>query len=215
MVQCLLKEYHADPNSTNKNGDTPLGIARSPAIIKELLKYGGKARNVFNQFGHNLPSSCPKQPAGSAVKVYVIGRRGGGKTTLTEALKLGCETWSRLTNRWKQVCEVEQHTAGIIPHELESRRFGHIALYDFAGHDEFYASHSVMLRNSMAGSSAAVFLLVADLCLSVEELKGSILLWFSLIENQLPSTDSKPHMIFLGSHAIISNQRKRKSRSVM
>ena len=192
IVQKLLKEGHADPNYVSKNGDTPLSLANDPDIIKHLLKYGGKAQNIFNQFSNSLPRSCPKQPAKSAVKVYVVGRRAGGKTTLTEALKLGCKTWSWLTNRGKQVCKVEQHTAGIIPHELESRKFGNVALYDFAGHDEFHTSHSVMLRNSMAGSSAAVFLLVADLRLSEEELKGSIFLWLSLIENQLPSIDPKP-----------------------
>ena len=95
---------------------------------------------------------------------------------------------------------MDDNTAGIIPHKFESRRYGHVTLYDFAGHKEFYASHAAMIRQSMAGSSTAIFLLVADLRTGDKQFEGSILSWLSFIDNQCP-LDPKPHIIIVGSHA--------------
>ena len=57
-----------------------------------------------------------------------------------------------------------------------------------------------MIRQSMAGSSTGIFLLLADLRSSAEQIEGSILSWLSFIDNQCP-LDPKPHIIIVGSHA--------------
>ena len=108
---------------------------------------------------------------------------------------------SRITKRLTKVSEIDQKTAGIIPHRVESRTFGNVIFYDFAGHKEFYGSHAAMIRQSMAGSSAAIFLVLADLRSSDEDFKGSVLSWLSFIDNQCPSVDPKSHIIIVGSHA--------------
>ena len=44
------------------------------------------------------------------------------------------------------VSEVDEKTAGVIPHEFESKKYGRIMIYDFAGHSEFYNNHAARRR---------------------------------------------------------------------
>ena len=174
-----------------------LNITHDANTIRELLRYGISPENVYAEYSSLLPDDTPKQPPESAVKIFTVGDHGVGKSTLVKALE---KEGSRLAGRIKRVTGVDEKTAGIIPHKLESRFFGHVALYDFAGHKEFYASHAAMIRQSLAGSTTAIFILLADLRSGNEEFEGSILSWLSFIDNQCP-LDPKPHIIIVGSHA--------------
>ena len=197
----LLCERGCDANCTNEDGTTPLSVTDDPTIIRELLRYGANPENVYIQYGNYLPKYCPKQPKEAGVKTFTVGDPGAGKTTLVKALDNEGSGLTRISGWLTKVSGVDQNTAGIIPHEVESQTFGFITLYDFAGHKEFYASHAAMIRESIAGSSAAIFLLLADLRSSDEDFKRSILSWLSFIDNQYPSVDPKPHIIIVGSHA--------------
>ena len=179
---------------------TLLYLTRDPSTIRELLRHGVNPENVYAEYSSHLPEHAPKQPPQPAVKIFTVGDHGAGKSTLVKALEKEGSGLSRVAGRLKKVTGVDRNTAGIIPHKLESRYFGHVALYDFAGHKEFYASHAAMIRQSMAGSSTAIFLLLADLRSSNEEFEGSILSWLSFIDNQCP-LDPKPHIVIVGSHA--------------
>ena len=57
-----------------------------------------------------------------------------------------------------KVRDVDQKTAGIVPHDIENKEFGQLTPYDFAGQKEFYAGHDTVLRSAVSGSSAAIFL---------------------------------------------------------
>ena len=146
-----------------------------------------------------MPEGCPRKPTESAVKVFIVGKQGMGKSTLTTALKKEGGIMTYVMKRVRQVSGIQINTAGIVPHDIHSRTFGRAIIYDFAGHEEFYSGHDVMLRSSIAGS-AAVFLLVADLSLSDEEFRQSILSWLAFLENQGVPEDPKPHIIIVGSH---------------
>ena len=197
VVKFLLQEAHCDPNIANKQGKTPLALTSDPTIARQLVINGADASKL-------LPQGYPKKPAESAVKVFIVGKQGMGKTTLTTALEKEGSIITYFANRVRQVSRVEKNTAGIIPHDIQSRMYGHATIFDFAGHEEFYSSHDVMLRSSIAGSSA-VFLLVTNLCLSNEEFRQSILSWLAFLENQGIPEDPKPHVIIVGSHADIAN----------
>ena len=197
----LLSERSCNANYTTEDGCTPLSVTEDSRIIRDLLRHGANPENVYVQYGSHLPKHCPKQPQEASVKTFTVGDPGAGKTTLVKALEKEGKGLSRITNRLVKVSRIDQNTAGIIPHRVESRTFGNIMFYDFAGHKEFYASHAAMIRQSMAGSSAAIFLVLADLRSSDEDFKGSILSWLSFIDNQCPSVDLKPHIIIVGSHA--------------
>ena len=198
IVHYLLSEMSCNANSKTKDGRTPLSLTHDPSTVRELLRYGANPENVYTNYSGHLPEHCPKRPTESAVKTFTVGDPGAGKTTLVKALEKEGKWFS---GRLIKVSGVDKKTAGIIPHEIHSRIFGHIILYDLAGHQEFYASHAAIIRQSMAGSSAAIFLLLADLQRSDEDFRRSILSWLSLIDNQCPSTDPKPHIIVVGSHA--------------
>ena len=201
IVHHLVNEGDCDANCTTKYGNTPLSVADDPTIIRELLRHGANPENVYVQYGSHLPKDYPKQPKEASVKTFIVGDPGAGKTTLVKALEKEGKGLSRITKRLTKVSGIDQKTAGIIPHRVESRTFGNVMLYDFAGHKEFYGSHAAMIRQSMTSSSAAIFLIPADIRSSDADFKRSSLSWLSCIDNQCPSVDPKPHIIIVGSHA--------------
>ena len=201
VVHYLLSEMHCNVNAVTKDGKSPLSLTKNVDIIRKLICYGASVKDVYIHYGSKLAPAYQKQPTTPVVKVFVVGDPGAGKTTLVKAMEIESEGFFRIVRRFVKVSGIDQKTAGIVPHNIESEQFGRITLYDFAGHKEFYGSHAAMLQNTMTGSSAALFLLVTDLQNDEEEFKQSILFWSSFIDNQHPSVDPKPHVIVVGSHA--------------
>ena len=145
-------------------------------------------------------------PLQTPVKLFVLGNPSAGKSTLTKALKSELTQLVRLFKRSKPVSGVDEKTAGIVPHEFESKIYGRVTLYDFAGQREFYGSHAALLQNAIQ-TSTPIFLLVVDLSKNVEDTKQNILYWLSFLENQCTSVSSKPHLVVIGSHADILKSR--------
>jgi GTPase SAR1 family protein len=139
--------------------------------------------------------------------VFVVGNPSAGKSTLTAALqKEASSFFIRAFTSGRPVSEVVKQTAGVIPHEFESKKYGRITLYDFAGHREFYNSHAALLQNAVQ-YSPPIFLLVVDLTDENKVLKENILYWLSFLENQCTSADSKPHVVIIGSHVDVLEAR--------
>ena len=201
VVHYLLSEMHCNVHATTKDGSSAVTLTRSSDVIQELLRYGANIKDVRVQYRSEFPASCPKQQAKPVVTTFVVGDPEAGKTTLVKALETQSEGFYRIIDRFVKVSGIDQRRAGIIPHRIENQEFGHLTIYDFAGHKEFYGSHGTMLRNTMAGSSATIFLLLADLRKDAVEFKHSILSWLSFIDIQRPSVDPQPHVIVVGSHA--------------
>ena len=111
-----------------------------------------------------------------------------------------------LVTRSKPVSGVDEKTAGIVPHEFESKTYGRVTLYDFAGQREFYGSHAALLQNAIQ-SSTPIFLLVVDLNESNDDIKSKIFYWLSFLENQCTSVSSKPHFLVIGSHVDVLRSR--------
>ena len=200
-MKYLLRESQCFINAADYYGDTLLALTPSKCsvVVRELLRHGAHTSNIYEQYSEQLPEGCPRKPTESAVRVFIVGKQGMGKSTLTAALKEEGGIMSYVWNWMLPVSGIEKNTAGIIPHDIQSKTFGRATIYDFAGHEEFYSGHDVMLRSSVAGSPA-VFLLVANLCLSDEEFRQSILSWLAFLENQGIPEDPKSHIIIVGSH---------------
>ena len=180
-------------------GETAFSIAKNPDMIRELLRHGATAD--YHLWSQHLSSNDPSNPTQPAVKTFIVGHPGAGKSSLTKALETESKGLSFITNRLSKVSGVDQNTAGIIPHDIERRKFGRLVLHDFAGQQEFYAGHDAILRSAVSGSPAAVFIIVADLCETNEQIAERIRYWAIFLDNQGVSAHPKPHLIIVGSHA--------------
>ena len=201
---------HCNPNCITDDGDTPLSLTdeTQTVIIRELLRHGADPKNDYARYSKYLPPAQPAEPS-----VFVVGDFSVGKSTLTMALKIQATSgiWSRFTNRLTKISGVEQHTAGIIPHQIESEQYGCITLYDVASH----SGHDSFVRNVVTGSSTA-FLLVTDLRKSDEEFEESIMYWLNFINVWCSSVETKPHVIIIGSHADeVTPSQKRSKRKIV
>ena len=192
VVKYLLVVHHYNPNCKDKFGHTPLDLASHHPLARELIKAGAKS------------TTKPPQPP---MKIFIIGNPSAGKSSLTKSLQmeksaLGAALAS-ITGP-QLVSDVEHKTAGIVPCQFTSRKYGHVTFYDFAGQQEYYASHAAMLQNSIS-FSAPLFIIVVDLCDSEEDIKQKLVYWISFLANQCISVTTKPHVIIVGSHKDVVN----------
>ena len=197
MIGYLLEHGHCDPNSAAYDGKTPLDLARHPEHLRLLLKFGATPNesNTYKCF----PEHFENQPADMAVKMFVLGNPGAGKSTLVKSLQTEGAMFSRIKRRFTKVTNVDERTAGIIPYDIESKALGRVTLYDFAGHREFYAGHDALLRNSMT-ASPSIIALVIDMRGEEGLIRETLQYWFEFINNHSTEGRFKSHLVILGSH---------------
>ena len=195
VAEYLLVKCKCNPNCKDKSGHTPLDLdAVTHSCAKILLEAGAK------------PTAKPPPPP---VKIFVVGNPSVGKSSLTKALQtetsamgaaLAFITGSQL------VRNVERKTAGIVPCQFTSKTYGEVTFFDFAGQQEYYASHAALLKNSIS-SATPLFLTVADLRDSKEDIKQKLMFWMTFLANQCTSLPTKPHVIIVGSHKDVLKSR--------
>ena len=199
MVLYVLEVTHFNPNVKNIEGLTPIQLTLNTDIFHELVRFGANPKESEIMRSSSIPMDT-KHPPQPVSKVFIVGNPSVGKSTLTAALQKESLRMLELFSTSKKVSGVEEKTAGIIPYEFDSRIYGQVTLYDFAGHREFYGSHAALMQTS-ADVSPPTFLLVVDLRESYDDFKQSILYWLSFIENQCcNSLTGRPHIIIVGSH---------------
>ena len=148
-----------------------------------------------------------------AIKMFVLGNPGAGKSTFVKALSTEGEgQFSRIKRQFTKVKNVDEKTAGIIPHDIHSKILGHLTLYDFAGHKEYYAGHDALLHNTMTNSPSIVTLVV-DMRDEEVKIRETLQYWFQFINNHSSDGGAKPHLVIIGSHAdkISSSEKKERS----
>ena len=146
-----------------------------------------------------FPEHFQNQPADMAVKMFVLGNPGAGKSTLVKSLQTEGARFSRIKHRFTKVTDVDERTAGIIPYDIESKALGRVTLYDFAGHREFYAGHDALLQNSMTASPSIV-VLVIDMRGEEGLIRETLQYWFEFINNHSTEGRFESHLVILGSH---------------
>ena len=207
VVKFICTQPTCDPRIKNCFGADAMSQTLNPDIHKLLIQRTATAAagssDAYRSQGQVLGTSQPLQPS---VKVFVVGNPSAGKSTLTAALQKEASFFLRAFSTARPVSEVDEKTAGVIPHEFESKKYGRITIYDFAGHREFYNSHAALLQNAVQ-YSPPIFLLVVDLTDENKALKENILYWLSFLENQCTSANSKPHDVVVGSHVDVLEAR--------
>lgn len=196
VVKVLLEEAKINPSIPGPNGQTAIQLTYDHEVVKLLIRHGADPNesqiNVF-------PDIPPQQLEDSIIRMLVVGDPSSGKSTLVEALKQPYNPRIFPPFNKNPKFTVEPCTAGIIPHEVKNNpEFGHVLLFDFAGHSEYYSSHSVVIDSVCV--SAPVFIIVVDLSKDEERIKLRLHFWVQFIENNRPSFVSQPHIVVVGSH---------------
>ena len=180
----------------------------NPELIRLLLSSGAKPTSCF-------PSHLQDNPTDMAIKMFVLGNPGAGKSTFVKALSTEGQGFSRIKHQFTKVRDVDEKTAGIIPHDIHSKALGRLTLYDFAGHKEYYAGHDALLHNTMTNSPSIVTLVV-DMRDEEGKIRETLQYWFQFINNHSSGGAAKPHLLIIGSHAdvIPSSEVRQKSRAL-
>ena len=203
IVKYLLTDCHLNSNAKNDQQQSPLSLAKSKEAMKLLLQHGAHADNVYTEHRKTLGNIFSKNPLKSPVKMFVIGHGGEGKSTLIEAMKHEPTIWTSLVNIFvspKEVEGVDKRTAGIIPQVFDSRLYGNVLFYDFAGQEAYYSSHAAVIKSSV-DSCPPVFLLVIGLHRGHIAIAQSVSYWLGIITNQCGNMEGKAPLIVVGSHA--------------
>ena len=229
VVKYLINECNFDTMVVDKDGWTPLHtatISHIPAAVEYLLSTGrcdplaknNKGRtplqlswqypnihSIFKKFGQIKVS----HPVDSYVNVFLLGNPGAGKSTLSHVIT-GTATGFVAFGTFRNVKGVEPCTAGIIPTKLQHKTLGCIILHDFAGHSEYYSSHSAVIENLLQGSGG-VFLIVVNI-LEKEAVK-QLHQWLTVMRNEAQKALDQCHIIIVVSHVDeISNSIERRTR---
>ena len=216
IAQYLIREEHCDPSCEDNLGWTPLHLAcrhNHAQTVQFLLSTGQVNPLAKNKYGqtalfwasgkydiiklfHPRFEECRTAfPVHTFTKLILTGDSGAGKTTITELIV-------RLASSKAVECvaDVQRYTAGIVPHHIQSEQLGNFVVYDFAGQQEYYSSHSAVLEQVMR-RSAAMFLCVVDLSESKKKICESLHYWLSFIDNACSSAEGRSHVVIIGSHA--------------
>uniref|UniRef100_A0A1X7U665 Uncharacterized protein n=1 Tax=Amphimedon queenslandica TaxID=400682 RepID=A0A1X7U665_AMPQE len=217
VIKYLINECHCDPMAVNMSGWTPLHDAaycgHSTAV--EYLLSTGKCDPLAKDYDGRTPFELAERgntdtlsvlkkfggiksshPIDSYVNVLLVGNPGAGKSTLSHVIN-DTATGPIALGSFRNVGGVVPCTAGIIPYKLQHKTLGNIILHDFAGHSEYYSSHSAVIENLLQGSGG-VFLIVVNI-LEKEPVK-QLHQWLTVVTNEAHKALNQCHVIVIVSH---------------
>ena len=201
-VQALLTS-NAPVLIKNIKGKSPLDIADNETRLV-LEQYLSSNRDKLLDY-NSLLSLSKKSHSGenSLTRIFVVGNRGAGKSSLIESLKREgrFESFGRISES-----SVPLHTAGIVPSIHTSKYYGRSMFYDFAGYPECYSSHRATLEDLVSSKNGNnIFIIVVDLRGENIEIRETLYYWLLFIQHQnLSSKERKePHLVIVGSHSDI------------
>uniref|UniRef100_A0A1X7T579 Uncharacterized protein n=1 Tax=Amphimedon queenslandica TaxID=400682 RepID=A0A1X7T579_AMPQE len=203
VIEYFLSTGNCDPLAKDNEEKTPL------QLTKERDKDSDTVIAIFKKFG-NIKIS---HPIDSYVNVLLVGNPGAGKSTLSRVIN-DTATGSIALGSFRNVGGVVPCTAGIIPYKLQHRTLGNIILHDFAGHPEYYSSHSAVIENLLQGSGG-VFLIVVNIL--EKEVVKQLHQWLTVVRNEAQKVFNQCHVIVIVSHVDeISNpvERRRRKKEV-
>ena len=178
-----------NPLAKDKWQQTPIGhISCYFAKRTELLKLFTPFVDCSNKF-----------PVESYSKLFLCGNIAAGKSTLCQLINYRSSKSLQHTFDPSHCVTVTPLTAGIELHTVNSWELGHVVIHDFAGHPEFYSSHTAVLENRMV-TSPGVFVLMVDVTAPYNKTEKLLYYWINFIENCCARLTKPSHIIIVGSH---------------
>ncbi len=118
-------------------------------------------------------------------KILIVGDGHVGKTSLTKRLK----------EIWFYPLRKSQETKGLDKHQLEYGTSQHVTIWDFAGQQEFLATHRLFLREN------SVFIVVIKLSKEAgntldNTIEDTLKRWLFIIDQQAPESS----IMVVGTH---------------
>ena len=131
--------------------------------------------------------------------VAVIGNAKHGKSTLIAALQAKDKgRLKKLINRFTNVQDISQRTAGIEAVQFSSRKYGQTLFYDFAGQADYHGPHQSFLEAMLSKPGVSVTLLLLVKATDEEDIiTQQITRWLQPLA--LTSAPSTPQVILVGS----------------
>ena len=165
----------------------------------ELVPPYAENRTQILQLFHPFTESSKAYAVESYSKVFLCGDTTAGKSSLCGLIKYRSDKSSDHEYDPSYQVTVPLVTAGIEVHTITSLEIGHIVMYDFAGHHEYYSSHNAVLENLML-RSPAVFVVVNKLTESEDVIEKNLYYWLNFIENVNTKLSKQSQVIIVGSH---------------
>ena len=196
LLECLLcsKRVTVDLSLSNKQGQTAIMLASDHKIIKCLLEQGAHPEPLYKMYNNFFQKFSCEEPPPTPVMILVVGHPEVGKTSLTISLQ----------NESGSTCTTPLHatgpTAGVVPTDFNSKHYGTVTFYDFAGQPEYYSSHDAVIHITVKNTPPVV-LVVVNLQSHVQLIIDQIQFWTNFVSNRYSSLSDKPRMIIIGSHA--------------
>ena len=190
LVRYLLSTGYVRPMLTNNRGYTAIEMVPPDHPKRyDIIK-------LFNPFQQGS-DQCPID---SYTKLFICGKSSVGKSSLTQVISTrSIKSRDKSFTQFDMVTGVTPKTAGIIPHEIQSHEIGNVILHDFAGHPEYYNSHSAVLESLMLRSPGG-FIVVVNLRDDRETIKRDLYFWINFIENVSCRIQEKSELLVVGSH---------------
>ena len=227
MARYLITECNCNPNCIDNVGNTPLHLScryGHKEIVRYLLSTGSCDPLQSNKFGStalrlataNAPNIAEivksyyrcviRYPIESYTKIFVVGDVRAGKSTLVQSLQQNLRLFSSLFGQVfeQHVTGVSAATAGIETFPINSKGFGNVVIYDFAGDYEYYTSQAAFLQ-SFTSQMAGLFLIVVNCKQSEGMVIENLKRWVSFVQlcwgHNINDSETNAHVIVVGSHA--------------
>lgn len=202
----LLQQLNAD-------GLSPLGCAlKSSTPHYDIARYclslfSGSPSVSFPDFGKAYFNGYNESILNKPTKIFVLGDRGAGKSTLTKALQESRSVWSKLTfglaQAGRRIRSEDKHFTGVITTEFYNPSSKRVIFYDLAGHTNYFNKELV---DSVFDVLHSVFILVVSLKDGSTKVRKRLVYWLNFLYHHLSLGHShtegecKPSVVVVGSH---------------
>ena len=181
VAKYLLTVLHCDPFIKNKKGLLAIQLASNNGFL------------AVKSFILRLTSTKPileKYALSRICCIMVMGNSGAGKSTLVRSIT----SKKSLIHRVLPVHGVTPFTAGVVPCTMKNEEFENIKIYDFAGHEDYYASHEAIIQHT----TYPFIIIVFNATLPLSDIQKQLSFWTTIILNS--KNVNQLNLIVVASH---------------